>query len=188
MRRLRPYTLSALLIYAGLLGAATALAAEQPVQLTQRTVGLERTPAADESPIADLKFKDFFKMPIGPRGLEPSDYLLSLDRKRVHLMGYMARQDEPQPGLFILAPLFVNMPEHADGPADDLPPAIVFVHMPESQRADFVRYTPGLLSLTGVLSVGPVEEADGRVSAVRLLLSPRAESTNEPQTARMRMP
>lgn len=61
------------------------------------------------------------------------------------------------------------MAEAADGPADDLPATAVFVHL-QTDQVEPVPYTPGPLLLTGTLALGPMEETDGRVSAVRLLL------------------
>lgn len=121
--------------------------------------------------VADLKFRDFFRMPIGPRGLEPSEQLLRLDGRPVRLVGYMARQDDPSAGLFILSPLPVHMGDEDDSYADDLPAAAVFVHLGAGQQATRLPYMPGLLALTGTLQIGASDESDGRVSAVRLLLS-----------------
>jgi hypothetical protein len=60
--------------------------------------------------------------------------------------------------------------EKEDGMADDLPPATLFVHLPPAQAGVVPPYQHGLLLLTGTLSVGNREEADGRVSIVRLQL------------------
>ncbi|MDD5033871.1 MAG: hypothetical protein PHE55_03865 [Methylococcaceae bacterium] len=121
------------------------------------------------SGVTDIKFKEFFKMPIGPRGLEPTEKLLSLNGKRVRIFGYMVNAEEPSPGPFILAPLAVSMAEKEDGPADDMPASTVFVHLQKGEDW-VVPHVSGLLKLIGILQVGSQEEADGRVSAVRLML------------------
>jgi len=118
--------------------------------------------------VTDLKFRDFFKMPVGPGGLEPSTKLLGLNGKRVRIVGYMAQQESPSTGAFILSPIPVTMGDEDESFADDLPPSAIFVHLEGS--GDVVPFIPGLLKLTGVLNVGSQEEADGRVSSVRLLL------------------
>ena len=118
--------------------------------------------------VADIKFREFFKMPIGPAGLEPTEKLLGLNGKRVRVFGYMVNAEDPSPGPFILAPLAVSMAEKEDGPADDMPATVAFVHV-ENGKDWVVPHVPGLLKLTGILSLGPKEEPDGRVSAVRLL-------------------
>jgi len=119
--------------------------------------------------VEDIKFREFFKMPIGPRGLEPTDKLLGLNGKRVRIFGYMVNAEEPSAGPFILAPLAVSMAEKEDGPADDMPATILFVHI-ENAEGLIVPHIPGLLKLTGTLDLGNQEETDGRVSAVRLHL------------------
>jgi hypothetical protein len=120
--------------------------------------------------IAELKFRDFFVMPVGPRGLEMTPKLLALDGRRVRILGYMAQQDEPHPGFFMLTPVPVNVAEACDGMADDLPPSTLFVHLPPAQANRVASYQSGLLVLTGTLSVGNREEGDGRISMVRLQL------------------
>jgi hypothetical protein len=64
------------------------------------------------------------------------------------------------------------MSEHADGEADDLPAATVMVYLDPSQQGWKLAHARGLLELRGTLSVGRFEEADGRVSWVRLQLAP----------------
>lgn len=137
-----------------------------PVPESLRVYG-ELTPLAG---VADVKFREFFKMPYGPRGLELSDKLRQLDRRTVRLVGYMARQDDPSAGMFILSPLPVQMGDADDAFADDLPASAVFVRLAAAERALKLPFMPGLMALTGTLEVGPVEEADGRVSTVRLVL------------------
>jgi hypothetical protein len=121
--------------------------------------------------VTDIKFREFFKMPIGPQGLEPTEKLISLNGKQVRIVGYMVNAEEPPAGPFVLAPLAVSMAEKEDGPADDVPATTVYVHVANGENW-VVPYVPGLLKLTGTLSLGGKEEPDGRVSSVRLMLSP----------------
>jgi hypothetical protein len=118
--------------------------------------------------ITDLKFNEIFNMPVGPRGMEPSSKLLSLNSKLVRIVGYMAKQETPTPGLFIMTPLAVNMGDEDDKFADDMPANSIFVHVDNSEA--LVQYVPGLISLIGVLSVGNVNEVDGRISYVQIKL------------------
>lgn len=120
--------------------------------------------------VTDLSFNEFFKMPIGPRGLEPTEKLLSLNNKRVRIVGHMAKEDAPHPGLFMLAALPVNVGEKADGMADDLPAATLFVHMPPQDADKILTYRPEAWVLTGTLQVGNQEEISERVSVVRLIM------------------
>jgi hypothetical protein len=119
--------------------------------------------------VSDLQFRDFYRMPVGPKGLEPSAKLFALDGKRVRIVGFMVHQEQPIAHRFLLAHLPVSMSEDEDGLADDLPPNIVFVHTPNVSEQP-LKHLSGLLQFTGTLSLGAKEEIDGRVSTVRLLL------------------
>jgi hypothetical protein len=128
--------------------------------------------AALEAPV-ELRFADFFAMPIGARGVEIKPALQALDGQRVQITGYMVRQEQAMAGHLFLTPRPVSMSEHADGDADDLPPTTVLVVMPAPDDRTEPLPTRGLLRLTGALQVGRHEMADGRVVWVRLLLEPR---------------
>lgn len=117
-----------------------------------------------------LRFEQFFRMPVGPRGLEPTPQLLGLDGSRVRLFGYMVLHDSPQPGVFFLAPFPATLAEQADGAADDLPPTLVTVRMPTALGNRLVPFVPGILMVEGVLGVGDRDEPDGRRSLIRLQL------------------
>lgn len=132
--------------------------------------------AEDASAVAgvttDLKFGEFFTMPIGPRGLEPSAKLLALQGRQVRMLGYMARQDaaDAAPGVILLTPLPVTLGDEDERYADDLPVTTVYVHWVAAPQSPALAYLPGLLALTGRLELGSQAEADGRRSSVRLLL------------------
>jgi len=123
---------------------------------------------------SELRFQDFFTLPIGPKGLEISPALRQANGQMVSLTGYMVQQEVPTPGEFLLTPRPVQMSEHADGDADDLPPATVRVLLAPTQRAWAVPHVRGLVRLQGQLAVGRLEGGDGRVSWVRLQLAPEA--------------
>ncbi len=124
------------------------------------------------SDVRDIKFRDFFKSPIGARGLELSEPLRVAAGQRVRLMGYMVAQEDTPTGRFFFTPMPIRMSEHADGDADDLPPSTVVVVMPEIDRMQPILHRPGLMQLTGVLQVSRQELDHGRVSWVRLQLDP----------------
>jgi hypothetical protein len=141
----------------------------------------------------ELLFRDFFRMPVGSRGLEPSSRLIDLDEKLIRIRGYMAHQELPTPGVFILSPLPVELGDADESLSDDLPPAVVFVHFDGPAHP----YVAGLLQLTGTLHVGPHDEADGHVSQVRAHLdasqlaaavAPLSPTTGAPQQAPGRSP
>jgi hypothetical protein len=128
-----------------------------------------RLPAATPN-VVDLRFGEFFVMPIGPRGLVPTPRLLALDGQRVRLVGYMSHTETPTPGTFILAPLPITLGNEDEALADDLPATAVHVHLHAANRAAQVDYRPGLVALIGTLALGSAPEADGRMSFVRLEL------------------
>jgi hypothetical protein len=116
--------------------------------------------------VTDLDFATFFG-PVGDRGLTYSGRLRALAGKPVRILGYMVRQDQPVPGVLLLAPFPFQLHESEYGLAEDLPATLVHVTVPDQETA-IVPFTPGLLLLTGELGIGPREEPDGRISTVRL--------------------
>ena len=119
-------------------------------------------------PVAELSLRELYRLPVGPRGLEPSPRLLALDGHDVRIAGYMAQQADPLPGLFILSPLPVSLGDEDESYADDLPAAAVFVHLADGSAV--VPPRPGRIALSGRLEIGARPETDGRISYVRLLL------------------
>lgn len=119
--------------------------------------------------VSSIKFGEFYRMPIGPLGLEPSEKLLASNGKRVRLVGYMVREENPAPNRFMLSPLPVTLGDEDESLSDDLPPSTVFVRLTNTHDRN-VPYIPGLIHLTGILEIGAKDEAEGRVSAVRLIL------------------
>lgn len=121
-----------------------------------------------------LPFKNFFKSPISSNGPEFTDMLLNSHRQNRQIIGFMVQQENPHLGRFLLAPRPVMMTEHADGEADDLPVMLVTVYLDTSQEHWIVPHTRGLISLFGRIEVGRHEETDGRVSWVRMRLTPES--------------
>lgn len=127
---------------------------------------------ADGGPApVDLAFRDFYRLPVGPRGLEPTETLLGLNGRRVRIQGYVVQEEDPLPGLFLMTPTPVALAERADGPADYLPGATVFVHLRgDDARQQYLLHRPGLWTAVGTLELGGQEEPDGRHSYVRLVV------------------
>ncbi|HKB89955.1 MAG TPA: hypothetical protein VKC60_05495 [Opitutaceae bacterium] len=143
--------------------------------ISSQTLKLEN--ATKEKPTVDpllttlpeLLFNQFFG-PVGSYGLDYSDKLKSLSRKRVRVVGFMVREQERTPGVFMLTGFAVSVETKGLCYYDDLPPATVHVLTP-NQREIFP-YIPGQLVITGVLEIGAHTEADGRISVSRLVLDP----------------
>jgi hypothetical protein len=120
-------------------------------------------------PITELKFRDFYRLPLGPRGLELTDTVRALEGQTVRIVGYMAQYGHATPGTLLLTSYPVKMDDCHYGLADDLPPQTLHVTVPRlaGQKIAFRR---GPLVLTGRLEVGPKDQPDGRNFAVRLVL------------------
>ncbi|MDT9001144.1 hypothetical protein RQP53_17835 [Paucibacter sp. APW11] len=130
----------------------------------------------------ELKFRDFFKLPIGPAGLEPTARLLALDGQTVRLLAYIVRQnaEDAIPGLVLLAPLPVTLGDEDERYADDLPASVVYAHLPAEYAAHPLPHRPGLVAVSGRLELGSAAEADGRRSAVRLFLDAASAAALQP--------
>ena len=163
-----PHRRLLVLAAAGLITVATS-AAFSSSATTKKIPTAGQTNVKSSPDVSEIDLHDFFKMPIGPQGLEPTAKLLSLNNQRVRLVGYQVKEEQPSAGIFMLASAPVSLSEQEDGPADDLPAATVFVHMPVEDAEKIVAYRAGLWSLTGTLQIGNQEEKGGRVSYVRLL-------------------
>ncbi|HMP82388.1 MAG TPA: hypothetical protein PKA41_06730 [Verrucomicrobiota bacterium] len=150
--------------------SATASSCEHAESAAAVTNAVNGFPPLPEG-VTELRFGEFFVNPVGPHGLEFTDKLRSLDGKRVRLAGYMVRQSVTVDRCFLLSPVPVILHEHEYGFADELPASTVHVFTAPESPAE-VPFTPGVLLLTGTLSVGNRAEADGRVSLVRLQLDP----------------
>lgn len=138
--------------------------------------GIHAQVTADSSTMTvnRISFGDFFRLPIGPAGLEISQRLKNADRKVVQLTGYMVQQESVTPGQFLLTARPVQMSEHADGEADDLPAATARVRLDADRNNWVVPHIRGPIHLEGELQVGRQEDTNGRVYWVTLQLAPDA--------------
>ena len=125
---------------------------------------------ADESPsaAAPLSFADFFKHPVGPRGLEPGGRLLALAGQRVEVAGYLVRQGDPA-GLLIVAPVPVVIGDEDESFADDLPASVAYLHPIDARTTEALQACRGAVRVRGRIEIGRVVEVDGRQSFVRVL-------------------
>ncbi len=121
----------------------------------------------DGREIPELSLGELFRRPVGPRGLEFSDRARELSGRTVRMSGYIARQAIPIPFAALLTPRPITLHEREYGLAEDLPANIVHVFFARSAQPFLLR-SQSPVTLTGVLEIGPHEEADGRISQVRL--------------------
>ena len=153
---------------------AAALALSATVALGALAQSAPAAAAPEPLPSVALRLQDFFQMPVGPKGLVISERLRQAQGRQVRITGYVVQQEVATLGQFLLTPRPVLMSQHADGEADDLPPATVFVRLDADQQGWAVAHARGLVEVTGTLDVGRQEERDGRVSWFRLQLAPEA--------------
>ena len=123
---------------------------------------------AAEPPL--LNFGDLLQHPIGPQGIEISPNAQALQGQSVRLRGYMVKSEEAAIGQFYFAPVPLQMSEHADGPANDLPASAVLVKLDPSQANWAVSHKAGALVLEGTLQVERHEDTRGTVSWFQLQL------------------
>ncbi len=128
----------------------------------------------DMNEVTPLELQAFFKMPIGPKGLEVSDKVLKASGQKVRLSGYMVKNELPMPGIFMLTPRPVQMSEHADGDANDLPASVCLVYLDDHQKNWIVPHVPGLLTIEGQFTFKRIEAEDGSVAWFHLHLAPDA--------------
>ncbi len=120
---------------------------------------------------APLPFSAFFRHPIGPKGLVPTEQLRRLRGEQVQIDGFLARRppDAPDTAPLILAPVPVHLDDEDEALADDLPAAIAYLHGLAAGEARRLQQCAGRLRVTGRLDIGAARETDDRISFVRLL-------------------
>jgi hypothetical protein len=130
-------------------------------------------------PIA-LEFQSFFKMPLGPKGLEVTDKVVQANGRFVRLQGFMVKNEIPVRGSFILSPRPVQLSEHADGDANDLPASACWIYLDSSQKDWIVPHISGPLTVEGIFNFKRMEAPDGSIAWFHLQLMPDAVSEVQP--------
>lgn len=143
---------------------------DSPIAIPPASVAVHGPLPAPAHGVTDLKFSEMLKMPIGPKGTEPTERLLALHGKKVRLVGYMAQQSDPAQGKLILTPNPIMIGEADESLSDDVPGNAVFVHLNATHAHKTIPNLRGLLQFTGTLQVGAQDEGHGRTSSIRLLI------------------
>jgi hypothetical protein len=118
--------------------------------------------------VEELAFQDFYKMPVGARGLEPTERLLSLNGRRVRILGYMGEMERDNKRTLIFSPLPLQAQPEEYGLCDDIPATHILVTFPGNSDEQ-IRPINGKILLTGILSVGNYSE-NRETSFVRMQL------------------
>ncbi|WP_440223012.1 hypothetical protein ACQQ2N_18335 [Dokdonella sp. MW10] len=167
------FALAALLSCAGV----AAHTHSEPVESREapRALAVKKELGAPPKDVVELKFRDLFAMPVGPRGLEPSDTLKAAAGKRVRMVGFMVQQSPATLGGFLLSPLPVAAGDADEDLADDLPPGLVRVELP-AHPDRVLPHLRGLIHVTGTLELGAQESREGtRISFVRIVPDRKTE-------------
>ncbi len=125
-------------------------------------------PPAPEG-VTDFSLERLYVRPAGRKGLEFTPEAKALENRRVRLTGYQVRQTQPIPWAFLLSPVPLTLHEREYGLADDLPATAVHVFFPRS-LPPVLPWERSELVVIGTLSLGNRDEADGRVSAARVVV------------------
>ena len=144
---------------------AKILTADRESQGPARAISLPPLPEGVE----ELSFQEFYRNPVGPRGLEPSAKLLSLDGKRVRILGFVAEMERANKRNIIFAPLPLKPQPEEYGLCDEIPATHLLVTIPGDSETQ-VPLLPGALLLTGTLAVGHSAK-DGESAFVRMILN-----------------
>lgn len=128
-----------------------------------------------------IEFQSFFKMPMGPKGLEVTDKVSQSSGKLVRLKGFMVNSELPTRGSFILAPRPIQLSEHADGDANDLPASVCWIYLDHSQKNWVVPHIPGPITVEGIFTFKRMEAPDGSIAWFHLQLAPNAVSEVHPE-------
>ncbi len=151
-----------------LLCSAYAGAAELSLREVPSALSVRKELAPPPAAVVELRFQDLFKMPVGSRGLEPSDALVAADGKHVRVVGFMVHQDPSPHDGFLLTSVPVAASNEDEPLADDLPPAMIRVAFSTKKNTE-VPYLPGLLKISGVLRLqAHVDESTQRISVIQL--------------------
>jgi len=146
--------------------------------LRQAGAGETRVGVAPDASAEELTFGEFFGREVGDRGLVLSPKLRGLHGKRVVISGYMVREQNRLPGLFVLAPWPAQVSNDGFCLVDEVPPANVHVLAAPAGAQRPFPYRPGRLRLVGILEVGPQPMPDGRNAFARLTLDPDPAPTS----------
>ena len=140
-------------------------------------------PATGTAAPATLAFDHLYSA--GPSGRRVAPDVEALAGKPVRIVGHMVRMEEPSRSAFYLTARPLAVDESGGGTAD-LPPGALRVEVPAIDGE--IPWLEGPIEVTGRLEVGRAEDAQGRVSFLRIVvtLPPAAPAVAAGHTRRAR--
>lgn len=151
---------------------------EQPVAVTAHTPKSRRSLSREAEGYERLAFEELYVTPVGPKGLEHTARARELNGKPVRMEGFMVRHYHEDPALFLFAPVPAAHNQTEYILADSLPVSLVHVEM-QVRPGDAPSWQPQKLTVMGRLELGARQEADGRVSHVRIFCEHVADSRTQ---------
>jgi hypothetical protein len=127
----------------------------------------DATPRAAPAEVHPLDLRALYVEEGGRLALAPA--VTALSGQRVRVQGFMVQMEESPRGEFYLATHPVEQDESGGGTAD-IPAASVLVRVPEL-AAEQIPWRPNAVEVVGTLEVGREEDAEGRVSTLRVILA-----------------
>ena len=121
-----------------------------------------------------ISFNQFFEMPVGAKGLKFNKDVLSVYNQKVQLTGYMVQSEGPNVGQFWLSPRPIQMSEHADGTANDMPASTTLVVLDQSQKNWVIPHVSGAITVQGKIFAERYELQDGSVAWIRIHVDPQS--------------
>jgi len=126
--------------------------------------------ASDQAASKELPRLDLAKLYVtNAIGARVAPEVEALEGCRVRVTGFMAKMEEYVPrGALYLTRVPIETEEGGAG-TGDLPPGALRVEIPRL-AGDEIEWIPGPIEAVGVLQVGRVEDEEGRVSWLRLVV------------------
>jgi len=136
-----------------------------------------RTRAGAPEVPAALAFERLYSA--GPAGVRIAPEVEALAGRTVRIVGHMVRMEEPSRSAFYLAARPAAADESGGG-TGDVPPGAIRVELPA--LAGDVPWLAGPVEVVGRLEVGRAEDAQGRVSFLRIVVDlPPAPPAGDPK-------
>lgn len=114
-----------------------------------------------------LSFDEIYLLPAGPKGLEFTEKTKGLNGGKVRMEGFMVKHYHDDPSIFLFSPVAVVHNQLEYLLADSLPTSLIHVIM-DVRPGDAPVWKSQGITITGTLETGARQEADGRISHVRL--------------------
>lgn len=149
------------------------------------TVCLLAAPPPPSAAVAPVRSSDPTPLDLGrlyaatASGARVAPEVQALRGRRVRVVGYMAKMEDAPRGAFYLTRTPVEAEEGGAG-TGDLPPGALRVEVPRLAGEE-VAWVPDAIEAVGTLEVGRAEDAEGRVSFLRVVVDDARRPDADPK-------